>query len=79
MRNLNLNNMNNKYDFKIIEKNRYADWLKYKLINKKSNFSNLPNFTIVIPPPNITGKLHLGHAWNNILQDNLIRRKMLTG
>ncbi|EMR14435.1 MULTISPECIES: valine--tRNA ligase [Candidatus Phytoplasma] len=79
MRNLNLNNMNNKYDFKIIEKNRYADWLKYKELQKKSNFSNLPNFTIVIPPPNITGKLHLGHAWNNILQDNLIRRKMLTG
>ncbi|MDO7983618.1 valine--tRNA ligase [Candidatus Phytoplasma fabacearum] len=71
--------MNNKYDFKIIEKNQYIDWLKYKELQKNSNFSNLPNFTIVIPPPNITGKLHLGHAWNNILQDNLIRRKMLTG
>ncbi|MDV3141310.1 MAG: hypothetical protein Q8738_02035 [Candidatus Phytoplasma australasiaticum] len=56
MRNLNLNNMNNKYDFKIIEKNRYADWLKYKELQKKSNFFNLTNFTIVIPPPNITGK-----------------------
>ncbi|MDO8054073.1 valine--tRNA ligase ['Opuntia sp.' phytoplasma] len=75
----NLNYMNNKYDFKIIEKNQYVDWLKYKELQKKSNFSNLPNFTIVIPPPNITGKLHLGHAWNNILQDNLVRRKMLTG
>ncbi|MBP3059379.1 valine--tRNA ligase [Texas Phoenix palm phytoplasma] len=70
--------MKNKYDFLNIEKGRYKIWLERNYFETEKNI-NKPNFTIVIPPPNITGKLHLGHAWNNILQDILIRRKKMLG
>ncbi|MFA6801212.1 MAG: valine--tRNA ligase [Acholeplasmataceae bacterium] len=69
--------LDKKYDFKSVESNRYETWLKngyFKAGDKKKT-----PFTIVIPPPNVTGKLHLGHAWDNTLQDIIIRRKRMQG
>ena len=40
---------------------------------------NLEAYTIVIPPPNVTGKLHLGHAWDTTLQDIITRMKRMQG
>ncbi|PQP79833.1 valine--tRNA ligase [Candidatus Phytoplasma phoenicium] len=70
--------MQPKYDFKLIEKNRYQKWLQKNYFQTENNPLK-EAFTIVIPPPNITGKLHLGHAWNNTLQDIIIRRKKMMG
>lgn len=66
-----------KYNFKEVEENRYQIWLK-KGYFKTGDLSKDP-FCIVIPPPNVTGKLHLGHAWDNTLQDIIIRRKRMQG
>ncbi len=66
-----------KYDFKSVENGRYETWLKKGYFNA-GDLSKEP-FTIVIPPPNVTGKLHLGHAWDNTLQDMIIRRKRMQG
>ena len=66
-----------KYDFKDVEKGRYQTWLE-KGYFKSGDCSKTP-YTIVIPPPNVTGKLHLGHAWDNTLQDIIIRRKRMMG
>ncbi|MDV3205513.1 MAG: valine--tRNA ligase [Weeping tea tree witches'-broom phytoplasma] len=70
--------MKSKYNFKSIEKDRYQNWLNKKYFKTDNNAGKKP-FTIVIPPPNITGNLHLGHAWNNILQDILVRRHKMLG
>ena len=66
-----------KYDFKEVEENRYDIWIKKGYF--KSGKTDLKPFTVVIPPPNVTGKLHLGHAWDNTLQDIIIRRKRMMG
>ncbi len=66
-----------KYDFKEVEEGRYQTWLDQGYF-KSGNLEKNP-FTIVIPPPNVTGKLHLGHAWDNTLQDIIIRRKRMQG
>ena len=63
--------LDKRYDPKIIEEGRYERWLKLQLFQR--DHSRKEKFTIVIPPPNVTGKLHLGHAWDNTLQDILIR------
>ncbi|WP_323847610.1 MAG: valine--tRNA ligase [Phytoplasma sp.] len=70
--------MESKYSFKLVEKNRYQNWLNKDYFKTENNL-NKKTFTIIIPPPNITGKLHLGHAWNNTLQDILIRRQKMLG
>ncbi|NWN45996.1 valine--tRNA ligase [Candidatus Phytoplasma pruni] len=70
--------MEQKYNFKLVENKRYAKWLEKGYFKTQNNPNKTP-FTIVIPPPNITGKLHLGHAWNNTLQDIIIRRKKMLG
>ncbi|WP_341266822.1 valine--tRNA ligase [Candidatus Phytoplasma fraxini] len=70
--------MKSKYSFELVEKTRYQNWLNKNYFKTENNL-NKKTFTIVIPPPNITGKLHLGHAWNNTLQDILIRRKKMLG
>ena len=66
-----------KYDFKEVENGKYDFWLKggYFTAGDKSK----EPFTIVIPPPNVTGKLHLGHSWDTTLQDIIIRRKRMQG
>ena len=56
-----------KYDFNEVEKDKYDFWLKGGFF-EAGDKSKEP-FTIVIPPPNVTGKLHLGHAWDVSLQD----------
>jgi valyl-tRNA synthetase len=60
-----------RYDPKLVEEGKYEFWLKEKLFQLDP--SRPEKYTIVIPPPNVTGKLHLGHAWDNTLQDILIR------
>jgi len=66
-----------KYDHKTVEQDKYQDWVN-KGYFKSGDLSKEP-YTIVIPPPNVTGKLHLGHAWDNTLQDIIIRRKRMQG
>jgi len=69
--------LNIKYDPIEFEKKIYDFWLEKNLF-ASGDLSKKP-YTIVIPPPNITGKLHIGHAWNNTLQDIIIRRKRMQG
>jgi valyl-tRNA synthetase len=70
--------MPTKYDPKATEENRYDFWLKGKFFEAKGDKQKEP-YTIVIPPPNVTGKLHLGHAWDTALQDILTRTKRMQG
>ena len=64
------------YDPKNVEDRIYDFWLKGKYFHAKRE-RNKPTYTIVIPPPNITGQLHMGHALDNTLQDILIRFKRM--
>ncbi|MFT4145741.1 MAG: valine--tRNA ligase [Mobilitalea sp.] len=66
------------YDPKNIEEKQYEKWMEKKYFHAKADRSKKP-FTIVIPPPNITGQLHMGHALDNTLQDILIRFKRMQG
>ena len=61
-----------------IEDRLYDKWLKGKYFHAEANRSKKP-FTIVMPPPNITGQLHMGHALDNTMQDILIRYKRMQG
>ncbi|ULT55844.1 valine--tRNA ligase [Neobacillus drentensis] len=70
--------MPTKYDPQTIEKGRYDWWLNGKFFEAKNDEGKQP-YTIVIPPPNVTGKLHLGHAWDTTLQDILTRMKRMQG
>ncbi|WP_374696806.1 valine--tRNA ligase [Spiroplasma endosymbiont of Polydrusus formosus] len=67
-----------KYNHDLVEKGKYQFWKTagYFTAGVKSK---QPSFSIVIPPPNVTGKLHLGHAWDTTLQDLIIRYKKLMG
>ena len=67
-----------KYDPKTVEENRYQYWLDGKFFEATNDPEKEP-YTIVIPPPNVTGKLHLGHAWDTTLQDILTRMKRMQG
>ena len=66
------------YDPKAMEDRIYGEWLEKKYFHAEVDRSKKP-FTIVMPPPNITGKLHMGHALDNTLQDILIRYKRMQG
>ena len=66
------------YDPKRIEDRLYQKWLDKKYFDAEVDHSKTP-FTIVIPPPNITGQLHMGHALDNTMQDILIRFKRMQG
>jgi len=70
--------LSTKYDPKAIEQGRYEWWLEGKYFEAQPESDKKP-YTIVIPPPNVTGKLHLGHAWDTTLQDILIRMKRMQG
>ncbi|NRG43256.1 valine--tRNA ligase [Bacillus sp. CRN 9] len=70
--------MPTKYDPKSIEQGRYDWWLKGKYFEAGDDPKKDP-YTIVIPPPNVTGRLHLGHAWDTTLQDILTRMKRMQG
>ena len=66
-----------KYDHKIVEQGKYENW-KNNGYFASGDMSKKP-YAIVIPPPNVTGKLHLGHAWDTTLQDIMIRYKRMNG
>ena len=66
------------YDPKGMEDRIYKEWLDKKYFHAEADRSRKP-FTIVMPPPNITGKLHMGHALDNTLQDILIRYRRMQG
>ena len=72
-----MKNLSPKYDHKAVEEGKYDFWLKGGFF-EAGDTSKQP-FTIVIPPPNVTGKLHLGHAWDTSIQDMIIRRKRMQG
>ena len=69
--------MDKKYNQKQVEAGKYDFWLNNNLFSS-GDMSKKP-FTIVIPPPNVPGKLHLAHTWDNTLQDMVIRRKRMQG
>lgn len=67
-----------KYDPKQTESRLYQFWLDGKFFETQEDATKAP-YTIVIPPPNVTGKLHIGHAWDGTLQDLLTRFKRMQG
>ena len=69
--------LDKKYNHLEAEKNKYDNW-REKGYFTSGNLKKKP-FCIVIPPPNVTGKLHLGHAWDTTLQDIIIRYKRMDG
>lgn len=74
---MKLKDLSTKYDFKTVESGKYQEWIKKEYFTA-GDISKKP-YTIVIPPPNITGKLHLGHALDTTQQDIIIRRKRMQG
>ena len=62
--------ISDKYIHSKVEDRIYAYWEKNKLFKPKKNSKK---YSIVIPPPNVTGSLHMGHALNNSIQDFLVR------
>ena len=66
------------YDPKPVERKWYSFWERHHLFHAEPNTDKTP-YTIVIPPPNVTGILHLGHVLNNTIQDILIRWKRMQG
>ena len=71
-------NLPTKYDHMSVEEGLYQWWLEGKYFEATGDEKKQP-YTIVIPPPNVTGKLHLGHAWDTTLQDILTRTKRMQG
>jgi len=69
--------LDKKYDHLMVEKDKYENWKNKGYFT--SNDLNKEPFCIVIPPPNVTGKLHLGHAWDTSIQDLIIRYKKMCG
>lgn len=70
--------LSTKYEPQAIEQGRYDWWVENKFFEAKPESGKTP-YTIVIPPPNVTGKLHLGHAWDTTLQDIMTRMKRMQG
>lgn len=66
------------YDPKLVEQNKYDIWKENNYFLAK-NDENKPRFSMVLPPPNVTGKLHLGHAWDTTFQDVIARYKRAQG
>lgn len=69
--------LKNKYNHLEVEEGKYNTWVEKGYFT--SGDKEKEPFSIVIPPPNVTGKLHLGHAWNTTLQDIIIRYKRMNG
>ncbi len=67
------------FDAKSAEKRIYENWEKENCFRAGANASRKEAYSIMIPPPNVTGVLHIGHAFNNTLQDILIRWKRMQG
>ena len=71
-------NLAPKYNHLEVEKGKYQFWYDQNCFKAEPS-SKKPKYTIMIPPPNVTGKLHLGHAWDTTLQDIIIRMKRMQG
>src|SRR5699024_3588210 len=71
-------NLPTKYDHLSIEKDRYGFWLQGNFLQATNDKEKTP-FSIVIPPPSVTGRLHLGHAWDTTMQDTIARMKRMQG
>ncbi|WKX02373.1 valine--tRNA ligase [Candidatus Mycoplasma mahonii] len=69
--------MNTKYNHKEVEEGKNQKWIDKEFFS--THDKSKPSFSIILPPPNITGKLHLGHAWDGLIQDTIIRYKKLNG
>ena len=69
--------LDKKYNHLEVEKDKYESWKQNGYF--RADNKNKEPFCIVIPPPNVTGKLHLGHAWNTAIQDIIIRFKRMQG
>ena len=69
--------LESKYNHKSVEENKYKTWLEKGYF--ESGDKTKDPYCIVIPPPNVTGKLHLGHAWDTTLQDIIIGYKRMEG
>jgi valyl-tRNA synthetase len=67
-----------RYHPKVVEASWYEWWEKCEYF-KAQNGTDKPKFVIVIPPPNVTGTLHLGHALTNAVQDTIVRWKKMSG
>ena len=76
--NTTINDLPKQYDHAAAQKQWYLFWEEKGYFHSEPNPKKKP-YTIVIPPPNVTGALHLGHALNNTLQDILIRQKRMQG
>lgn len=70
--------MQKNYEPKEFEKNIYQSWLNKKYFHADAD-SKKPHFSVVMPPPNVTGQLHIGHALNDTIQDILVRYKRMKG
>lgn len=70
--------MSTKYQPNEVEAGRYEKWVEKGLF-KPSGDKTKEAYSVVIPPPNVTGKLHLGHAWDTTLQDIIVRQKRMQG
>ncbi|NEW62851.1 valine--tRNA ligase [Granulicatella sp. zg-ZJ] len=70
--------LSTKYNPKEVEEGKYTTWVESGVFKPNANPDAKP-YSIVIPPPNVTGKLHLGHAWDVTLQDAIIRQKRMQG
>ncbi|MBQ1305231.1 MAG: valine--tRNA ligase [Erysipelotrichales bacterium] len=69
--------LDKKYDHRKVEEGLYKTWLEKKYF-EAGDMTKKP-YCVVIPPPNVTGKLHIGHAWDNTLQDIIVRYKRMEG
>ena len=73
-----MKNLAPKYNHLDVEKGKYQFWYDQDCFKAQPE-STKPKYTVVIPPPNVTGKLHLGHAWDTSLQDIIVRMKRMQG
>jgi valyl-tRNA synthetase len=73
-----MSEMPTKYDPKSSESRWYSEWVERGYFTADAN-SDKPPYCIVIPPPNVTGRLHMGHAFQQLLQDILVRRARMQG
>lgn len=73
-----MNTLSPKYDPKTVEDKWYAYWMEQGYFHSAPNPDKEP-YTIVIPPPNVTGVLHMGHMLNNTIQDILVRKARMEG
>ncbi|MDD7735822.1 MAG: valine--tRNA ligase [Bacillales bacterium] len=69
--------LDKRYNPKDIEKGKYDTWKERDYF--KAGDKSKPKFSMVIPPPNVTGKLHIGHSWNTTVQDIIARYKRMKG